>query len=463
LRRRNYLTERYHMPPRPGHQHALVYPQPSKVKRWSQPARRGRIGRGRPADRFIDKVTIMTSEHRPLRSFFLLGILLAIAGAANSHTWHVAQDGSGDFTVIQDAVDAAQDGDTIWIGSGHYTEFTVVPGYGQHPDGGFVNVMLDGTKSLTFLGADSEATIIGPLEYAPAYSRSQFGFLCAPGNATIRVENLRVVNQDFRGLGFLNQLHVELYGVQVEMCHIGVHFHYVNNALIEGCVFVNSPHEGASEPAILSRAHTVVIRDTVVDNYWGGVFFSVGSTDVLVDNCQIIDAIVGVSFTQNASGVVQNCYLSGHQNYAIVAGDAGTVVIRNNVIEDSGAGIGFHGAESYTVHDNIVQRCGICVFIGKPNTSQLVYNNHFLRYPEAEDGFFGYYIRTATYYPFGPYYFDFTNNYWGTTDPDEISTWIYDGHDNPNVWMYVVFEPMADGPVPTQHQTWTEVKALFRP
>ena len=136
----------------------------------------------------------MTNEHRPLRSFFLLGILMAIATAAHSHTWHVAQDGSGDFTVIQAAVDAAQDGDTISIGPGHYTEFTVVPGYGQHPDGGFVNVMLDGTKSLTFIGAGPEATIIGPLEYTFSYARSQFGFLCEPGSAAIRVENLRVVN-----------------------------------------------------------------------------------------------------------------------------------------------------------------------------------------------------------------------------------------------------------------------------
>jgi hypothetical protein len=404
----------------------------------------------------------MTNEYRPLPSFFLLGILLVIAGAAHSHTWHVAQDGSGDFTVIQAAVDAAQDGDTISIGPGHYTEFTVVPGYGHHPDGGFVNVMLDGTKSLTFIGAGPEATIIGPLEYAPAYSRSQFGFLCAPGNAMIRVESLRVVNQDLRGMVYLCD-QVELDNVAIEMCSLGVRLQFVNNALIESCVFVNSPHESPIEDAILSRAHTVVIRDTVVDNYWGGIFFSVGSTDVLVDNCQIIDAIVGVQFTQNASGVVQNCYLSGHQHYAIAANAAGTVIIRNNVIEDCpGAGIGFWGAQELTVNDNVISRTGVCVYITTPNVLQSVYNNHFLRYPEAEDGFNGYYIRTRDYYPFGPYYLDFTNNYWGTTDPEEISTWIYDGHDNSSVWMYVVFEPMADGPVPVQQQTWTEVKGLFR-
>ena len=406
----------------------------------------------------------MSIETTRLRLYLALWIILIGANVARGYTWHVAQDGTGDFAVIQAAVDVAQDGDTIVIGPGHYTEYTLVPGYGSPPTGGRVNVMLDGTKSLTFIGAGQADTIIGPLEYVPpGGQRSYYGFLCQTGNAAIRVENLQVVNHNYRGMFFSNIPHVELHNVLVEMCHFGVHLFYVNYAAVESCRFQNSPHELASEYAILSRAHTVVIRNTVTDNYWTGFTFSVASTDVLVDSCQINDAIVGVQFSQGASGVVQNSYLSGHQNYAISARDAGTVVIRNNVIEDNhGAGIGFHGAQSYTVHDNIVQRCGVCVFIGKWNTSQHVYGNHFLRYPEAEDGFFGYYIRTATYYPFGPYYFDFTNNYWGTTDSGEVSTWIYDGNDNPEVWMYVVFEPMADGPVPVQQQTWTEIKGLFR-
>jgi len=57
---------------------------------------------------------------------------------------------------------------------------------------------------------------------------------------------------------------------------------------------------------------------------------------------------------------------------------------------------------------------------------------------------------------------DFTNNYWGTTDPEYISQWIYDGNDDSDVGMFVVFEPMADGPVQTESTTWGAVKALFR-
>lgn len=162
-------------------------------------------------------------------------------------------------------------------------------------------------------------------------------------------------------------------------------------------------------------------------------------------------------------GTVENCYFAEFRVTALELGGAGSVIFRHNVIEDcSGIGINFAGFQSLVAHDNVIQRTGICCYIGVPSISHLIYNNHFLRYPEAEDGYHGYYVRTFTYYPYGPYYMDFTNNYWGTTDPEEISTWIFDGHDDPNVWIYVEFEPMADGPVPVQQQTWTEVKGLFR-
>ena len=82
---------------------------------------------------------------RALTVIVLTG-LTAMAAPADGRTWRVEKDGSGDFTVIQHAVNAASSGDVIEIGPGRYTDVTLF-------SWGKVTVWLDGTKSLTFVGA----------------------------------------------------------------------------------------------------------------------------------------------------------------------------------------------------------------------------------------------------------------------------------------------------------------------
>jgi len=47
-----------------------------------------------------------------------LGALVVLVSSAPAATWTVERDGTGDFTVIQEAGDVAADGDTIRIGRG---------------------------------------------------------------------------------------------------------------------------------------------------------------------------------------------------------------------------------------------------------------------------------------------------------------------------------------------------------
>ncbi|MFO0981543.1 MAG: hypothetical protein U1E76_07280 [Planctomycetota bacterium] len=62
------------------------------------------------------------------RTHILLLALLAAARPAFAKTWIVAKDGSGDFTQVQPAIDAAQPGDVIVVREGTYGRIMVTKG-----------------------------------------------------------------------------------------------------------------------------------------------------------------------------------------------------------------------------------------------------------------------------------------------------------------------------------------------
>ena len=77
-----------------------------------------------------------------MRSVIAVGALLALSGTSallaqepggsrertsgSGSTWYVTLDGSGHFTSIQEAIDQAQNGDTVFIKAGRYVEDVTV-------------------------------------------------------------------------------------------------------------------------------------------------------------------------------------------------------------------------------------------------------------------------------------------------------------------------------------------------
>ncbi len=59
-------------------------------------------------------------------------------------------------------------------------------------------------------------------------------------------------------------------------------------------------------------------------------------------------------------------------------------------------------------------------------------------------------------------YQDLQGNYWGTSDSDSIAAMIQDSNDNSSIHTTVLFEPYADGPVPTEMKSFGSIKAMFR-
>jgi hypothetical protein len=59
---------------------------------------------------------------------------------------------------------------------------------------------------------------------------------------------------------------------------------------------------------------------------------------------------------------------------------------------------------------------------------------------------------------------DFTLNWWGTTDAEEIALWIRDGHDDPDGenLIFIDYIPFLGGPVRVEQHSLSAVKELFR-
>jgi hypothetical protein len=55
-----------------------------------------------------------------------------------------------------------------------------------------------------------------------------------------------------------------------------------------------------------------------------------------------------------------------------------------------------------------------------------------------------------------------TNNYWGTTDPDTIQSWIRDNNDSPNACYIVDYEPFETESTPVEKKSLSDLKGMFR-
>ena len=377
--------------------------------------------------------------------------LAALPATAHGRTWIVELDGSGDFTVIQDAVDAAMDGDVIFIGPGRFNVFhTVYNGSTPLYD---VYVAVD-NKSLSLVGAGAEQTIIGSID-GSGHTRQTFG-IRGDNCSTFNISKITVENTNYELLRFQ-------YGQLIaDDCvfrsgNFGIFAIASGGGVVENCRFFDLAYNGV---VVYTPSPQVRISDCQFENVHVGVGAYWSGARCEVDQCSFVDCFVGANYSDLSTGIVQDCSFTNCENYGISISDPLEVLIADNhiVCGSGAAGIGLLGSESLTVINNIIEGGNYASIYVDSGYGELDFHqNHIFRM----DG--GYFARTTTYFPPPNITLDLSGNYWGTTDLDEIETWTLDGNDLPNSHLFFNFEPIADGPVETQQTTWGAVKSLFMP
>lgn len=382
----------------------------------------------------------------------LLGLLLIAAAPATGHTWHVARDGSGDFSVIQDAVDAASSGDEIVLGPGRYTEYQTLQSGVYWFD---LYVVIPDGMSLTFLGAGSESTIIGPED--PSIHE----------NATYLIGGVWDIGVVARDIGFENcsqySIGIDSGSVDVQHCRFSnsegtnavdatsIHGGFSGGAVIRDCQFSGNLYRGI---ATINSPGGVLIERCTFETFGTSVYaWTSNSRDVQVRDCTMQGSTNGIGFGAGAGGLVENCHLV---NCAIeLYNNTETTITNCTVTNDNGMeAMILNNNDPFTITDNIFQSNGKVIYTGSYGLG-IFRNNHIIQ--TGSD-----YLVYSPYHPSFHQDIDMSGNWWGTTDTDVIDAGIYDCHDDPMSYHCVIYLPLADGPVPTEARSWSEVKGMFR-
>lgn len=397
----------------------------------------------------------MSNRHH--RNLLGLGVLL-IATYASGATWTVEKDGSGDFTEIQDAIDEAADGDTIEIGPGRFDDFTYAT-----PGGWSVARVED--KSLTFIGSGVDQTILGPENFGEPDDNFVYGIFVLAEGAVTRIRGLTCENIVDWGVRIESPGRCEIDECVFRQSGGGVYGLLGDGGWIRNCEFADNYTNFMHDTIVIGPPSIGVdIADCSFSNCFVGISaYWAGSHDITVRNCTFVGGLKGAGFTDGASGAILDCEFTGQSSYGIVCNNPGPVRIEGNVIDQTGmpnsaCWTTFAGSPQYIVRNNVFSSDATIIRIISPWMDLVCEQNHFLRTgPEA------WYIRPYEDDPLGgdPITLDFTNNFWGTDDSNEVAAWIYDGYDDPEHHFFIDFLPMSGGTVKTESRTWSDVKALF--
>jgi len=374
--------------------------------------------------------------------------LFIVAGpdAAVAATIRVAADGSGDYTSLFDGMGTAQDGDTVSVAPGEYTE----PQW-TNPSGvyAFEAMGIVWAPNVTVIGDDRDAVQVGPATPPPVLRDDGVqGLGNASGTSGVVFENLTLKN--------LSQAVFDAdFAPTIRNCrfvgnYLGVSQFGSGRFEITGCLF-----EG---------------------NIQGMTVYSgFGARDVYIADCTFVDQVDQAVQIQNPNSEVSNCQITGGR-IGVATALGGQMLVHDTTIRDTSF-VGIYisdgtAASIYTctldgtmqynafVLGSIIARDVLfaggsleTLHFGAPNLVDM-FGNHILN-----AGALSVYAGGSQ---FDPRTIDLSSNWWGTSDLDQIEEWIHHAPDDPTGnGLTVDYVPIYLGPVPVEGSSMGTLKSSF--
>jgi hypothetical protein len=389
----------------------------------------------------------------------LIVVLVLISSTASARTWWVQKDGSGDFTVIQDAVDVAASGDTIRIGPGEFFD-----GRWWELDNGamiYTRVFIR-QPELTLIGHSAEETTIGQEEPWDVTQLYYFGIYSHSYNG---VQRIQVENLGFRNC----EVGVYSWGVETivdqclfQACHNSIRTaaHPTSGLRVSDSRFEEMPRNGRfiwNNWLAESRIERCIFQ-LIEHSTWNRDHVFIMATDeAVIEHCTFIGGSQGILVDQGSNLRVSHCEFQGQTFIGMCLLHGAEVRIDHSTFDDQVQAIRTSEPPN-SLYANNCQFSNIseaCFYIYGAGTievhdSDLTRGEHYAV------------MAMSRWPPQDPAPFDFTNNYWGTTDPDSIAAMIYDANDHDDTDYTFIFEPFQSDTTPVVRRSLSEVRALFR-
>lgn len=379
--------------------------------------------------------------------FIIAAALVVLAAPAPGETVRVERDGTGDFTTIQAAIDAAAVGDTIQLGPGRYTEFAAFSTSGW-TENTYAAVTVD---SLTLIGTNRETVIIGPVT-SSVQGIGPKGIVLSDHVTSFRLRSVTVEHL-YDGCYLVGS--VGIRDCRFVECSMGVSA-FTNNVLtIETSEFLGNTVAG-----LVATDHSgsvLVDRCRFAGDFLAGAMIA-RTTNAEIRDCAFVGSRVGVELSEGTTGLIVRSTFSGHANggVALLDGVVGTIaectfqVMPYNIWVLDGSTLRGHG--------NSLFGGSLATLRFWSNSTADFHDNDIWKGGGASV--------LAEVYVTVPIGIDLTNNYWGTTEPDSIAAWVVDGNDlhvpviDPN-FSNVIFEPFLMRSIPTKTESMGSLKSRF--
>jgi len=370
----------------------------------------------------------------------LLVGLLALPAAAT--VWTVEKVGSGDFTIIQDALDAAASGDTVSIGPGRFDDVHIF----EFPDGVTDAHCLARQDEMTIIGVGPDSTIIGP-EQGPGGQFEPDGVI-TDVNTILTLVGLAV--QNCADGVEINGLHGYVSDYRSRANYRGIlGFPRGGGLEVRDSEFLEIQERGIQVVDVLG-AHGILIEDCI---FRGGTLgISLHSDDNLVRGCTFDGQFVGLQFSFGATGSVESCRFENLGSTGVVLSTGSQIHLVDSHLGVSQANIDVSNGSILTGSGNILLGGTFASIRIIADTTIDFQGNHIFN-----AGGWSAYVVTPSLTQVS---FDLTNNYWGTAEAEQISTWIRDKEDGATKTT-VLFEPFSAIPLPTEQRSISSLKARF--